>query len=155
MRKNLKQVLELTLHRALEYLEHLDECPVGPTVSVSDLRARTCKEWNAEGIDASKVIDELVRDVSGGLDNSANARFYAWVIGGTLPSALAADWLTSTWDQNAGMYAVSPASAMVEEAVGAWLKDLFRLPKQTSFGLVTGCQMAHTTCLAAARSWLL
>jgi glutamate/tyrosine decarboxylase-like PLP-dependent enzyme len=155
MRKNFKQVLELTLHRALEYLEHLDECPVGPTVSVSDLRARTCKEWNAEGIDASLVIDELVRDVSGGLDNSANPRFYAWVIGGTLPSALAADWLTSTWDQNAGMYAVSPASAMVEEAVGAWLVDLFGLPPQTSFALVTGCQMAHSTCLAAARSSLL
>jgi glutamate/tyrosine decarboxylase-like PLP-dependent enzyme len=77
------------------------------------------------------------------------------VIGGTLPSALAADWLTSTWDQNAGMYAVSPASAIVEEAVGAWLKELFGLPPQTSFALVTGCQMAHTTCLAAARSWLL
>jgi glutamate/tyrosine decarboxylase-like PLP-dependent enzyme len=155
MRKNFKQVLELALRHALEYLDHLDERPVGPTVSVSELRARTCKPWNTEGLDATQVIDELVRDISGGLDNSANARFYAWVIGGTLPSALAADWLTSTWDQNAGMYAVSPASAMVEEAVGAWLADLFGLPPQTSFALVTGCQMAHTTCLAAARSWLL
>jgi glutamate/tyrosine decarboxylase-like PLP-dependent enzyme len=155
MRKNFKNVLELALRRALEYLEHLDVNPVGPTVTVAELRARTCKEWNAEGIDASQVIDELVRDISGGLDNSANARFYAWVIGGTLPSALAADWLTSTWDQNAGMYAVSPASAMVEEAVGSWLTDLFGLPAHTSFALVTGCQMAHTTCLAAARSSLL
>jgi glutamate/tyrosine decarboxylase-like PLP-dependent enzyme len=104
---------------------------------------------------AAAVVNELAADIEGGLNNSVNARFYAWVIGGSLPSALAADWLTSTWDQNAGLYSVSPASAIVEEAVGAWLKSLFRLPPQTTFALVTGCQMAHTTCLAAARTWLL
>lgn len=155
MRKDFKPVLETALQRAIEYLRCVDERPVGPTVSLEELRARVCKEWNLEGMDACQVVDELVRSVEGGLNNSANARFYAWVIGGALPSALAADWLTSTWDQNAGMYAVSPASAIVEEAVGAWLKDLFGLPEQSSFALVTGCQMAHTTCLAAARSWLL
>jgi glutamate/tyrosine decarboxylase-like PLP-dependent enzyme len=145
----------LALRKALEYLEHVDSQPVGATASLNDLRARVCKEWNAEGIDASQVINDLACDIAGGLNNSASARFYAWVIGGSLPSALAADWLTSTWDQNAGMYSVSPAAAIVEEAVGEWLKDLFDLPEQTSFALVTGCQMAHTTCLAAARSWLL
>jgi glutamate/tyrosine decarboxylase-like PLP-dependent enzyme len=155
MRKDFKNVLQLTLRRALEYLDNLDQKPVGPTVTVSELRSRYCKPWNDHGIDAADVIDELVLDTEGALDNSANARFYAWVIGGTLPSALAADWLTSTWDQNAGMYSVSPASAMIEEAVGDWLKELFALPQHASFGLVTGCQMAHTTCLAAARSWLL
>lgn len=155
MRKNFSPALESALRHALEYLKHVDDRPVGPTASVSELRARTCKEWNAEGIDAAQVIDELVRDIAGGLNNSVNARFYAWVIGGSLPSALAADWLTSTWDQNAGMYSVSPVSAIVEEAVGAWLKDLLGLPKHASFALVTGCQMAHTTCLAAARTWLL
>jgi glutamate/tyrosine decarboxylase-like PLP-dependent enzyme len=155
MRKDFGPVLELALRQALAYLNTVDDRPVGPTASLNELRARTCKKWNAEGIDASLVIDDLVRDLDGGLNNSVNARFYAWVIGGSLPSALAADWLTSVWDQNAGMYAVSPAAAVVEEAVGYWLKDLFRLPSQTSFALVTGCQMAHTTCLAAARSWLL
>ena len=155
MRKDFDGVLELALQRALEYLHNLDESPVGPTVTVTELRDRICKSWNDEGLDASEVLEALVRDVKGGLDNSANARFYAWVIGGTLPAALAADWMTSTWDQNAGMYSVSPASAMVEEAVGEWLKDLFELPRHASFALVTGCQMAHTTCLLAARSWLL
>lgn len=155
MRKDFKPVLELALQRALEYLDSVDDQPVGPTASLAQLRARTAKPWNNEGLDATQVIDELVRDIAGGLNNSVNARFYAWVIGGTLPSAMAADWLTSTWDQNAGMYSVSPASAVIEESVGEWLKDLFRLPKHASFALVTGCQMAHTTCLAAARSWLL
>src|SRR5262249_19780538 len=71
------------------------------------------------------------------------------------PSALAADWLASAWDQNAALYGHSPAAIVVEEAVGTWLKELFRLPSAASFALVTGCQMAHTTCLAAARHWLL
>lgn len=155
MRKDFRPVLQLAMAQALKYLGEVDDRPVGATVSPAELRARTCKELNREGMEPSQVISELVRDVAGGLNNSVNARFFGWVIGGSLPSALAADWLTSTWDQNAGMYAVSPAGAMVEEAVGAWLKDLFSLPAQTSFALVTGCQAAHTTCLAAARSRLL
>lgn len=155
MSKDFTVALETALQRALEYLNQVDDRPVGPRVSLEELRARFCVEWNGKGIDAPQVIDDLARGTDGGLNNSMNARFYAWVIGGSLPSALAADWLTSTWDQNAGMYAVSPAGAVVEEAVGGWLKELFRLPPQTSFALVTGCQMAHTTCLAAARSWLL
>ena len=155
MRKDFSPVLKTALQRAIDYLTAVDDQPVGPTASLEELRARICKPWESEGRDACQVIEELVESVKGGLNNSANARFYAWVIGGSLPSALAADWLTSTWDQNAGMYTVSPASAVVEEAVGEWLKDLFGLPEQTSFALVTGCQMAHATCLAAARSWLL
>ena len=155
MRKDFQGTLETAFRHALQYLQQVDDRPVGPTVGVDELRRRICKELNDQGMDAATVVEELVRDIEGGLNNSVNARFYAWVIGGTLPSALAADWLTSTWDQNAGMYAVSPASAMVEEAVGPWLRDLFQLPRHASFALVTGCQMAHTTCLAAARSWLL
>jgi len=155
MRNDFSPALKLALQQALEYLNNVDHQPVGPTATLGELRACVCKSWNVEGIEAPQVIDELVHDIAGGLNNSVNARFYAWVIGGSLPSALAADWLTSTWDQNAGMYSVSPASAVVEEAVGAWLKELFGLPQQASFALVTGCQMAHTTCLAAARSWLL
>jgi glutamate/tyrosine decarboxylase-like PLP-dependent enzyme len=155
MRKDFLPALETAMHHALEYLLTVDERPVGPTAPLETLRRRLCKEWNQNPMPAESVVDDLVRDIEGGLNNSVTARFYAWVIGGSLPSALAADWLTSTWDQNAGMYSVSPASAIVEEAVGSWLKDLFRLPDLSSFALVTGCQMAHTTCLAAARTWLL
>jgi glutamate/tyrosine decarboxylase-like PLP-dependent enzyme len=143
------------MHHALDYLENLDDRPVGATASLEILRRRICREWNQHPIPADTVVDDLVADIEGGLNNSVNARFFAWVIGGSLPSALAADWLTSTWDQNAGLYSVSPAAAIVEEAVGSWLKTLFRLPDSSTFALVTGCQMAHTTCLAAARNWLL
>jgi glutamate/tyrosine decarboxylase-like PLP-dependent enzyme len=155
MRKDFYPALVAAMDHALEYLRTVDERPVGPTASLETLRRRLCREWNQDPMQAESVVNDLVEDIQGGLSNSVNARFYAWVIGGSLPSALAADWLTSTWDQNAGLYSVSPASAIVEEAVGSWLKDLFRLPASSSFALVTGCQMAHTTCLAAARTWLL
>jgi glutamate/tyrosine decarboxylase-like PLP-dependent enzyme len=155
MRKDFQPALKCALHHALEYLRTVDGRPVGPTASLESLRGRLLVEWNNDPLAAETVIDELVKATEGGLNNSVNARFYAWVIGGALPSAVAADWLTSTWDQNAGLYSVSPAAAIVEETVGSWLIDLFRLPTQSSFALATGCQMAHTTCLAAARTWLL
>jgi hypothetical protein len=97
MSKDFTVALETALQRALEYLNQVDGRPVGPTVSLEELRARFCVEWNGKGINAPQVIDDLARGIDGGLNNSMNARFYAWVIGGSLPSALAADWLTSTW----------------------------------------------------------
>jgi glutamate/tyrosine decarboxylase-like PLP-dependent enzyme len=77
------------------------------------------------------------------------------VIGGSVPAALAADWLTSAWDQNSGHHSCGPAAAVVEEVSGKWLKQILGLPAQASFALVTGCQMAHVTCLAAARQAIL
>lgn len=86
---------------------------------------------------------------------STGGRFFGWIIGGTLPAALAADWLTSVWDQNAAIHACGPAEAVIEEIVAAWLKDIFGLPRTASFAFVTGTQMGHMTCLAAARHRLL
>ena len=73
------------------------------------------------------------------------------MIGGALPVAVAADWLTSAWDQNAGAYVASPALSVAEEAAAGWVRDLLGLPPGCGVGFVTGCQMAHFTCLAAAR----
>ncbi|MGD0438664.1 MAG: pyridoxal-dependent decarboxylase, partial [Bryobacteraceae bacterium] len=97
----------------------------------------------------------LVADVDGGIIGSAGGRFFAWVMGGALPSAIAADWLTAAWDQNAAMCSSGPAAAVVEEVAGEWLKQILGLPRRSSFAFVTGCQMAHATCLAAARHFLL
>ena len=136
---------------ALSYLGSLDAAPVAPTTPLAELRRRFARPLPDEGADPVAVIDELARGTAGGLLGSAGGRFYGWVIGAGLPSALAADWLTATWDQNAGLYACGPAAAVVEEVCGAWLKDVLGLPATASFALVTGCQMAHVTCLAAAR----
>lgn len=133
------------------FLASLDTAPVATTVSLATLRERFVRRLPAAGADPVAVIDELARGVEGGLLGTAGGRFYGWVIGAGLPGAVAADWLTSVWDQNAGLYACGPAAAVVEEVCGDWLKEVLGIPATASFALTTGCQMAHVTCLAAAR----
>lgn len=143
--------LERAAELALAFLGSLDAAPVCATTSLAELRRRFWHPLPDEGIDPVTVIEELARDAAGGLLGNAGGRFYGWVIGAGLTAALAADWLTATWDQNAGLYACGPAAAVVEEVCGTWLKDVLGLPASASYALVTGCQTAHVTCLAAAR----
>jgi glutamate/tyrosine decarboxylase-like PLP-dependent enzyme len=150
-----RDALNVAFDRAVSHLERLDESSVAATADAATLRKQLDKPLAQTGLPAPQVVEELARDVQGGLLGSAGGRFFGWVIGGALPAAVAADWLTSAWQQNAGLYACAPAAAIVEETVGSWLKDLLGLPAQASFALVTGCQMAHVTCLAAARHALL
>ena len=147
------------LHRAvthaLAFLDDLDTTSISATTSLQQLRQRLGHRLDDHGLDAARVIDDLVADTQGGLVGSTSGRFFAWVIGGSLPVALAADWLTSTWDQNAAIYACSPAAGVIEEVCGGYLKELLALPADASFAFVTGTQMAHVICLAAARHALL
>jgi glutamate/tyrosine decarboxylase-like PLP-dependent enzyme len=147
--------LGAAFQHAMHRLAPATDLPVAATADLDTLRKKLALSLGETGLDATTVIDDLVKAVEGGLIDTAGPRFFGWVIGGSLPAALAADWLTSVWDQNAGMYATSPAAAVVEEVVGVWLKDLLHLPATASFALVTGCQMAHVTCLLAARHALL
>jgi glutamate/tyrosine decarboxylase-like PLP-dependent enzyme len=150
-----RQPLNSALYHALLHLENQDDLPVGATIDLDGLRKQLRKELTAGGMPPEQVVAELVDDVAGGILGSAGGRFFGWVVGGSLPAALAADWLTAAWDQNAAMYTCAPAAAIAEEVAGAWLKDILGLPAQASFALVSGCQMAHSTCLAAARHALL
>ena len=143
--------LETATRSALAHLENLDCLPVAATASLDSLRSRLGRALTDERIAPEQVVLELVRDVDGGIVGSAGGRFFGWVIGGSLPAALAADWLAAAWDQNACLYAAGPAAAIVEEVAGRWLKEILGLPARASFAMVTGCQMAHVTCLAAAR----
>ena len=147
--------LERALRHALNHLAGGMDGRVGATVTLDQLRARLGRPLPEHGTAPPQVIDELVRDVEGGILGSTSGRFFGWVIGGTLPSAIAADWLTSAWDQNAAIHACGPAEAVIEEVTGAWLKDIFGLPQAASFAFVTGTQMAHVVCLASARHRLL
>ncbi|MFO0972573.1 MAG: aminotransferase class V-fold PLP-dependent enzyme [Phycisphaerae bacterium] len=150
-----RPALEGALAHAMRHLGALDTNPVAAPASPAELRARLARPLPETGLDARQVLDELVADAAPGLHGSAGGRFFGWVIGGTVPAALAADWMTSTWDQNAALHACGPAAAVVEEVCGEWLKELLALPRDTSFALVTGTTLAHVTCLAAARHALL
>ena len=105
--------------------------------------------------DALEVIEQLARNVEPGLTQMSGGRYFGFVIGGALPAATAADWLASAWDQNAGLALLTPSASVVEEVAGRWLKELLGIPPHASFGLVTGCQMAHATALLAARHHVL
>jgi len=150
-----RALLRQTADHAADFYEALDERRVSVTVGVRELREVLGRPLPDGPMDASQVIAELVRDTEAGLLGSAGGRFFGWVIGGSVPAALAADWLTSAWDQNAAPYACAPAEAVAEEICGVWLKDLLGLPAHASFALVTGTQMGHATALAAARNKLL
>lgn len=151
----LRSTLTQALNHAIHHLSPQDKRSVSATSTLAELRQKIDLPLNESGIDAGKVVDELVSAVEGGITDSAGGRFFGWVIGGSLPAALAADWLTSAWDQNAGLYACAPAASVVEETAGRWLKEVLRLPATASFAFVTGAQMGHVTCLAAARHALL
>jgi len=150
-----KPALERAVSHALHHLSSADTAPVNATAGLAELRARLAQPLPEHGTDPAEVIDDLVRDAAGGILGSSGGRFFGWVIGGALPAALAADWLVSTWDQNAAIHACGPAEAVIEEVAGGWLKQLFGLPQTASFAFVTGTQTAHVTCLAAARHRLL
>jgi len=146
-----RSALERAAEHAFAFLDSLDSRSVATTASLAELRERLGRPLAERGIPATQVIDELVADADAGILGSQGGRFFSWVIGGGTPAAMAADWLTTVWDQNAGIYACSPAAMVVEEVAAGWLTDLFDLPVGTSVGFVTGAQMAHMTCLAAAR----
>src|ERR671937_1516419 len=110
----LRDLLERTTTHALDFLEGLDERRVAPPASVAELRKALGGPLPEDSVEPERVVDELVRSVEPGLLASGGGRFFGWVIGGTLPAALAADWLTSAWDQNAGLVVLAPAEAVVE-----------------------------------------
>jgi glutamate/tyrosine decarboxylase-like PLP-dependent enzyme len=146
-----KDVLGLTADYAVQFLENLDERPVHPQASIEELRAALGGPLPESGTGAEQVVAELIEAAEPGIMAMPAARFFGFVIGGALPAAVAADWLTSTWDQNAGLIGPTPSAGVVEEVALEWLRELLGLPEGVSAGFVTGCQMAHFTALAAAR----
>ena len=147
----MRDLLHAAADHAADYLEGVDERPVHASADYA-----ACLDALGgplpEGPTAPRqVLDDLVAACDPGLTGMNHARFFGFVIGGAVPAAIAADWMTSAWDQNAGLAKPTPAIAAAEAVAGAWLLDVLGLPPRASFALVTGCQMAHATCLAAAR----
>ncbi|WP_285320524.1 pyridoxal-dependent decarboxylase [Pseudarthrobacter sp. lyk4-40-TYG-27] len=137
------------------WLASLPIRPVGPSLHASELAAAFGGPLPDAGMPAAEVIDLLAAAAEPGLMAMPSGRFFGWVIGGTLPAALASDWLVSAWDQNAGLRYATPATAAIEEAAGTWLLDLLGLPGAADVGFVTGATMANFTGMAAARWRLL
>ncbi len=143
-------------HRhAVDWLASLHDRPVPPRATADEVVLALGTDLPDGPTDPATVIDLLARACEPGLTAMPSGRFFGMVIGGTHPAALAADWLVSAWDQNAGLRALTPSPAAVEEVVEIWLADLLGLPAGSAVGFVTGGTMANFTCLAAARDEVL
>jgi glutamate/tyrosine decarboxylase-like PLP-dependent enzyme len=144
-------LLQRTAEIAGEYLASLPERAVRADASLDELRSRLRVALNDAPQPATEVIEQLTTAAAPGLVGTQSPRYFGFVIGGALDAAIAADWLTSVWDQNGAGYPGGPSAAVAEEVACEWLLDVLGLPRDAGVGLTTGCQMAHFTCLAAAR----
>jgi len=143
--------LDIAFAEARRYLASLDTRPVSSRGTPDDMRQPLPAWFPERGIPANDVVRAIAAAADPGLTGNAGGRFFAWVKGGALPAALATDIMCSAWDQNAVLASTSPAGAVLEEVAGRFLLDALHLPADASYAFVTGCQMAHTTALAAAR----
>jgi glutamate/tyrosine decarboxylase-like PLP-dependent enzyme len=136
---------------ALQFLDRLPDRPVTATATFAELRARLGGVWCDAPQDPDAVIASLLRDAEPGVVSTAGPRYFGFVTGGSLPVAVAAEWMLSAWDQNGALHVMSPAASALEDIAASWVLDALSLPRTASVGFVTGAHMANVTALAAAR----
>jgi glutamate/tyrosine decarboxylase-like PLP-dependent enzyme len=141
--------------RGARYVAGLAGRPVAPTPAMLARLGELDHPLPQAPTDPAEVVRLLDEIGSPATVATAGPRYFGFVIGGSLPGALAAHWLAGAWDQNAGMLVASPIGAKLEEVATGWLRDLLGLPAVTEAGFVTGATMANFCGLAAARHALL
>jgi glutamate/tyrosine decarboxylase-like PLP-dependent enzyme len=146
-----ERVMEIAGDRARRYLAKVPDRPVREQASVAELRASLDRELLEAGEDPATVVEELAEAAEPGLIALGSPRYFGFVIGGTLPAALGADWLATAWDQIASLYVCGPSASVAEEVAGLWVLDLVGLPTSAAFGLTTGGTMANFSGIASGR----
>ncbi|MEO6212008.1 MAG: aminotransferase class V-fold PLP-dependent enzyme [Vicinamibacterales bacterium] len=145
------RLLRRTCELADAFLSSVDDRPVFPSATFHDLVRALGTPLADAPMDPCEVITQLAAAAEPGLVATVGPRYFGFVTGGALPAAVAADWLSTVWDQNAALHALSPASAAIEHVAARWLLEVLGLPGSASVGFVTGATMANTAALAAAR----
>ncbi len=148
---DLRSLLTSTAEHVAQYRESVALARVFPDADLDAVKAAIGGRLPDGPTPPAEVVGQLVVAIEPALVATTGPRYFGFVVGGSLDAATAADVLAVGWDQPAYNYLSSPASALVEEVAGAWLIDIFGLPRDVSFGFVTGAQGANTVCLAAAR----
>jgi glutamate/tyrosine decarboxylase-like PLP-dependent enzyme len=155
LKAEFERPLDAAVIEAKRWLASLDQRPVRPDADGKALLAAFDEELPFKGESPDAVVRMLAERAGPGLMATGSGRFHGWVVGGALPAAIAADWVVSAWDQNAGMAETAPAVCAIEQVTARWILELLGLPATCSVGFVTGGQMANTVCLAAARGYVL
>lgn len=146
--------LERARAHATRWLESVPDRPVAPSATAEAIAAQL-GSLQDDPLDPGDVVDELARVAEPGLMAMPSGKFFGWVVGGTLPAALAADWMVSAWDQNTGLRYATPAVAAIEQVAGEWIVDLLGFPDTAVAGFTTGATMANFVGLAAGRKHVL
>ncbi len=149
--EHVSALLGAAKEEAERFLASLPDRPVRAAATLEELRRALALPLPEASSDPLAAFRALVEAMDPGIVASPGPRYFGFVIGGTLPVSLAADWMVSAWDQNPGLYATSPATSVAEETAARWVLELLGLPSSSGVGFVTGCQMANFTALAAAR----
>ncbi len=153
--REFEALLKDVAERAAAYRAGAQARPHSPQMAYGDVLAGFAQATPEAGAPMAEVVAELAALAEPGLANIVGPRFFGFVIGGSAPAGVAADWLTSAWGQNVGNSAVTPSAAAAEAAAAQWLLDLLDLPRTASVGFVTGATMANFTAIAAGRSEVL
>jgi glutamate/tyrosine decarboxylase-like PLP-dependent enzyme len=151
----MKKLLEDAARRSIRFRLGLEDRAVAPDAkSIAELESfrEALPEEGSSAEQTLAMLDDLGSPAAVGM---TGARYFGFVIGGSVPVSLAANWLAGAWDQNAAMYEVTPAVAILEEVSIGWMLDLLGLPAQSGAGIVTGATVANFTALAAARDKVL
>jgi glutamate/tyrosine decarboxylase-like PLP-dependent enzyme len=147
--------LTAAMEAARAFLRERSSRPVFPDTTIDALRTALGGPLPIDPISPACVVSDLIRAADPGIVATTGPRYFGFVTGGALPATLAAEWMTTIWDQPASLYVLSPAASVVEEVTAAWLLELLGLPPTASVGFVTGCHTANFTALAAARHEML
>jgi glutamate/tyrosine decarboxylase-like PLP-dependent enzyme len=151
----MRALLNLTAEIAARYLEDLKNRSVAPSPEAVAGLSALYEPMPEQPIDAACVLETLDRIGSPATTGMAGPRHFGFVIGGSLPAALAANWLAGAWDQCPGVFVASPVGAVLEDVSLGWLLDVLKLPAGSGCGFVTGATMANFSALAAARHTVL
>jgi glutamate/tyrosine decarboxylase-like PLP-dependent enzyme len=141
--------------RAIRYIDGLGTRPVAPTpAAVNGLSAfdESLPDKPSDPAETLRLLDDAGSPATTAM---AGPRFFGFVIGGSLPVTLAANWLAGAWDQNTGLFRPTPATSFIEQVALRWLLELLQLPSDCAGSFVTGATVANLCCLAAARNGVL
>jgi glutamate/tyrosine decarboxylase-like PLP-dependent enzyme len=146
-----RTLLQETAKRAADYLESLQTRPVRPDPSAVNNLSEFHHPLPEHGIESAEIIRRLDELGSAATMGMAGPRFFGFVIGSAIPAALAADWMTSAWDQNSVYLSVTPTTVSLELQATKWIVELLGFPSSTGGAFVTGATVANMVGMFAGR----